>query len=91
MTCQPMRVICITSRLSSATGKTLQNVRDVFSDHNEALMRSVKLRAYSWTAFNLYHSLGIFSRRQIDDIFLIFPRKQNLTFHANCLLRRQFA
>ena len=41
--------------------------------------------------FNLYHSLGIFSRRQNDDIFLIFPRKQDLTFHANCLLRRQFA
>ena len=40
---------------------------------------------------NLYHCLGIFSRRQIDDIFLIFPRKQDLTFHANCLLRRQFA
>ena len=40
---------------------------------------------------NLYHSLGIFSRRQTDDIFLIFPRKQDLTFHANCLLRRQFA
>ena len=35
---------------------------------------------------NLYHSLGIFSRRQIDDIFLIFPRKQDTTFHANCLL-----
>ena len=40
---------------------------------------------------NLYHSLGIFSRRQIDDIFLIFPRKQDLTFHANCLLGRQLA
>ena len=40
---------------------------------------------------NLCHSLGIFSRRQIDDIFLIFPRKQDLTFHANCLLRRQYA
>ena len=40
---------------------------------------------------NLYHSLGIFSRRQNDVIFLIFPRKQDLTFHANCLLRRQFA
>ena len=35
--------------------------------------------------------INIFSRRQIDDIFLIFPRKQDLTFHANCLLRRQFA
>ena len=41
--------------------------------------------------FNLYHSLGIFSRRQIDDILLIFPRKQDLTFHPNCLLRRPFA
>ena len=29
---------------------------------------------------NLYHSLGIFSRRQTDDIFLIFPRKQDMTF-----------
>ena len=43
------------------------------------------------SSINLYHSLGIFSRRQIDDIFLIFPRKQDLTFHANCFLRRQFA
>ena len=34
---------------------------------------------------NLYHSLGIFSRRQIDDIFLIFPRKQDLTFHAKTI------
>ena len=25
--------------------------------------------------FNLYHSLGIFSRQQIDDIFLIFSQK----------------
>ena len=40
---------------------------------------------------NLYHSLGIFSRWQIDDIFLIFSKKQDLTFHANCLRRRQFA
>ena len=40
---------------------------------------------------NLYHSLGIFSRRQTDDILLIFPRKQDLIFQANCLLRRQFA
>ena len=33
--------------------------------------------------FNLYHSLGIFSRRQIYDIFLIFPRLQDLTFGDN--------
>ena len=31
----------------------------------------------------------IFSRRHT--IFLIFPRKQHLTFHANCLLWKQFA
>ena len=42
------------------------------------------LTVYSYFLINLYHSLGIFSRRQIDDIFLIFPRKQDLTFHANC-------
>ena len=35
--------------------------------------------------FNFYHSMGKFSRRQID-IFLIFPRKQGLTFHPKCLL-----
>ena len=35
--------------------------------------------------------LGLFSRQQIDDIFLIFPRKQVLTFHANWLQWRQFA
>ena len=43
------------------------------------------------THIDLYHSQGIVSRRQIDDIFLIFPRKQDMTFHANCHLRRQFA
>ena len=31
------------------------------------------------------------TRRQIGHISLIFPWKQTLTFHANCLLRRQFA
>ena len=36
-------------------------------------------------AFNPYHSLGYFGRRQIGVIFLIFPRKQDLTFHANSL------
>ena len=32
--------------------------------------------------FYLYHSLGKFSRWQTDDNF---SRKQNFTFHANCL------
>ena len=27
----------------------------------------------------------IFSRRHFEIFFLIFPRKQDLTFHANCL------
>ena len=31
-----------------------------------------------------------FSRHQTDDNFLIFSRKQDLTLHANYLLRRQF-
>ena len=35
--------------------------------------------------FNLYHFMGKFSRQQINDIFLIFPRKQDMTFHANFL------
>ena len=39
--------------------------------------------------FDLYHPLGQFSRRRIDDVFLIFPRKQDVTLHANCLQRRQ--
>ena len=50
-----------------------------------------ELHSFHLFLFNLYHSLGIFSRRQTGDIFLIFPRKQDLTLHANCLLRRQFA
>ena len=32
--------------------------------------------------FVMYRFLGIISRRHIGDIFLIFPRKQDLTFHA---------
>ena len=42
-------------------------------------------------SYDLYHSHGWFSGWQIDDIFHILPRKQDLTFHADCLHRRQFA
>ena len=63
----------------------------LWSDLVRGISMTCTLIIYSTISFNLYHSLGIFSRRQIDDIFLIFPRKQDLTFHANCLLRRQFA
>ena len=35
--------------------------------------------------------MGKFSRRQTDDIYRIFPRKHDLSLHANCLIRRQFA
>ena len=38
-----------------------------------------------------YQSLGKFTRWEIGDIFLIFPRKEDLTLHANCLQWRQFA
>ena len=40
--------------------------------------------------FNTCHVMGKFSRRQTD-IFLIFPRKNDLTFHVNCLHFRQIA
>ena len=39
---------------------------------------------------NLDHTLG-YSADNIDDIFLFFPRKQDLIFHADCLHLRQFA
>ena len=39
---------------------------------------------------NVYHSQGLFSRWQTDDISLSFLRKQVFTFHANCLPWRQF-
>ena len=46
---------------------------------------------YSGTLNSLKHS----KKKSADDIlkyfFLIFPRKQDLTFHANCLQWRQFA
>ena len=39
----------------------------------------------------LVSTLGkIFSRLHTDIFFLIFSRKQDLTFHANCLCWRQF-
>ena len=43
----------------------------------------------SYILQNLYHSTGKFRRQLTGDIFLIFPRKYALKFHANCL--RQFA
>ena len=36
-------------------------------------------------------TLDKFSRWKIDDIFGIFPRKQDLTFYADCLHWWQFA
>ena len=38
--------------------------------------------------FNLFHSLGSVNRWQLGDIFLLFPRKQNLSFHANYLQQK---
>ena len=35
---------------------------------------SDKMNQYKFL-INTYHAMGRFSRRQIDDIFLIFPRK----------------
>ena len=36
-------------------------------------------------------TLGKIFSRHFEIYFLIFPRKQDLTFHANCLHWRQFA
>ena len=69
--------------------RQLFSPREGFSNSSVQHHRERKIKRIQ--RFNLYHSLGIFSRRQNDVIFLIFPRKQDLTFHANCLLRRQFA
>ena len=44
---------------------------------------------------NLHRKLAYWVKNSTDDIlkyfFLIFPRKQDLTFHANCPQSRQFA
>ena len=36
--------------------------------------------------FNTYHAMIKFSRWQIVNIFFIFPRRKDLTLHANFLL-----
>ena len=49
------------------------------------------VRSKSSLGINIYHSLGLFSWRQIGDIVFYFFRIQDLTFHANGLHWRQFA
>ena len=44
-------------------------------------------KKYLFVMFSNIQPLPLF----IDYIFVIFPRKQDLTFHANCLHWRQFA
>ena len=44
-----------------------------------------------WRLYPLPLPGQLFSKWQIDNILLLFPGKQAMTFHANCLLRRQFA
>ena len=41
-----------------------------------------KIQKYHYF-LNIYHAIGKFSSRQINDIFLNFPRKQELTLYAN--------
>ena len=63
----------------------------MYDENTLFLIVSLKLNLL----FNLYHFMGKFSIRQIDDIFLIFSQKigfdnsyksvKNLTIHANCL------
>ena len=35
-----------------------------------------------------FYAMGKFSRQQTDDMFLNFPRKYDLTLHADCLFRK---
>ena len=47
---------------------------------------------YYWASFFTITTLsGLIQQTKIDDSFLSFPRKQDFTFHANCLQSRQFA
>ena len=48
-----------------------------------AIKQTIDGNRVKW-GINLYHSLGIFSRRQIDDIFLIFFQKTG--FDISCKL-----
>ena len=61
-------------RMSSATS-LLGNLRvdgeDTYYDQGTLHMKGSAVV----TKFNLYHSIGKFSRRQTNDIFLIFPSK----------------
>ena len=38
---------------------------------------------------NLYHSIGLYGRRQIDDSCLILSQKQDLIFHAKICMKCQ--
>ena len=53
--------------------------------------RYVFLSLWHSYKFTLHHSLSLFSRQQVGHFFFIFPSQKDLTFHANCLHRRQFA
>ena len=49
-----------------------------------------KINEQTWASLAL-HSMAYSSDKKTDHIFLILPRKQALTFQANCFQRRQFA
>ena len=68
----------------------LSRLREVYS--KELCFRIFRVNTVIFK-INLYHSIDIFSRRQIYYIVSYFSRKQGLTFHANCKFadRRQFA
>ena len=58
----------------------------------ENLYRSVVLKPFKkWDILNLLALVLIQQTAKWWYFFLIFPRKQDLTFHANCLHWRQFA
>ena len=64
------------------------------SDSNMDLLnvRTNTVRRFAARIINTYHAMGILADDKLMIFFfLIIPRKWDLTLHANCLLRRQFA
>ena len=53
--------------------------------------KNLILTVYEWPLLTLSMLGKHFSILNFEICFLIFPRKQDLIVHANCLHRRQFA
>ena len=94
---QALLKICLAERICSQEDQILFfTCRPLFRRETKTTLTSYLRRKCvqspnSLVLYTHYHSMSKFSRRQIDSIFLIFPRKQDLTFHAHCLHWRLLA